>query len=126
MPGLTRLKQRFILATLSNGNVALMVDMAKHGGLPWDMVLGGDVVRHYKPDPYAYRKSVALLGLEPGQCMMVAAHEYDLEAAARQGLHTAYVMRPYEFPGYRIAEHASERFDVVVNDFEELASRLGC
>src|SRR5215471_10367403 len=80
VPGLTRMKRKFILATLSNGNVALLVDIAKHGGLPWDAVLGAEVARHYKPQPDAYLRTAELLGLSPKQCMMVAAHNGDLVA----------------------------------------------
>jgi 2-haloacid dehalogenase len=126
VPGLTRLKRRFVLATLSNGNVALMVNMAKHAGLPWDAVLGAEIARHYKPQPEAYLTTAALLGLRPEQCMMVAAHNGDLVSASRCGLRTAFVSRPTEHgptqtTGFR-AEHA---FDVVARDFVDLADKLG-
>src|SRR2546426_7596121 len=94
VPGLTRLKRRFVLATLSNGNVALIVNMARHAGLPWDTVLGAEVARHYKPQPAAYLTTAALLGLEPKQCLMVAAHNGDLAAAGKLGFRTAFVRRP--------------------------------
>src|SRR5215468_11251974 len=93
IPGLNRLKRKFILVTLSNGNVALMVNMAKRAGLPWDAILGAEVARHYKPQPEAYRTTAALLGLTPAQCLMVAAHNGDLGAAAAQGFRTAFVPR---------------------------------
>ena len=125
--GLRRLKRGYILATLSNGNVALMVDMAKRAGLPWDAILGAEVVRHDKPQPEAYLKTADLLGLAPADCLMVAAHRNDLEAAAACGLRTAYVHRPTEYhddSGEPLP--APDAFDIVANDFLELAERLGC
>ncbi len=125
--GLNRLKPKFILATLSNGNVALMVDMAKPAGLAWDAILGAEVVRHYKPQPEAYLLTAEFLGLEPAQCLMVAAHEDDLEAAAACGLRTAYVHRPTEYDDNGAAPMPdAEAFDIVAADFLELAERLGC
>lgn len=128
VPGLTRLKQRFTLATLSNGNIALMVDMAKRAGLPWDAILGAEVARAYKPTPEAYLRSAEALGLRPEQCLMVAAHPADLASAARCGLRTAYVPRPLEFgPGRPGSQpEPGQPFDVVAGDFVELAERLGC
>ena len=127
VPGLTRLKRRFILATLSNGNVALMVNMAKRAGLPWDAILGAEVARHYKPQREAYLTTAALLGLRPEQCLMVAAHPGDLKAAAGCGLRTAYVPRPLEHgPGKTPpATPAKGEFDVVARDFVDLAAQLG-
>jgi 2-haloacid dehalogenase len=125
--GLTRLKRRFILATLSNGNVALLVDMARRAGLPWDAILGAEVARAYKPMPEAYLRTSDLLGLEPNRCMMVAAHNDDLQAAGALGFRTAFVARPTEHGPKQTrdlcAEHA---FDVVASDFLDLADRLGC
>jgi 2-haloacid dehalogenase len=126
VPGLTRLKRRFILATLSNGNVALMVNMARRAGLPWDAILGAEVARHYKPQPEAYLHTADFLGLRPEQCMMVAAHENDLVAAAGCGLRTAYVARPKEHGPDGSAPPTHHPFDVVAADFVDLASRLGC
>jgi 2-haloacid dehalogenase len=128
VPGLTRLKRRFTLATLSNGNIALMVDMAKRAGLPWDAILGAEVARAYKPTPEAYLRSAEALGLRPEQCLMVAAHPADLASAARCGLRTAYVPRPLEFgPGRPGSQpEPGQPFDVVAGDFVELAERLGC
>ncbi|HUZ72282.1 MAG TPA: haloacid dehalogenase type II [Stellaceae bacterium] len=124
--GLVRLKPRYIVGTLSNGNVALLVDMAKHAGLPWDVVLSAELVRHYKPDPEAYQMAPSLLGLAPHEVMMVAAHASDLAAAATQGLRTAYVSRPLERgPGSRAEAVSSDDVDVVAGDFLELAARLG-
>ena len=97
MPGLTRIKKKYIIATLSNGTVRLLTDMAKHCGLPWDTVLGSDLVRHYKPDPEMYRSAIEFLGNgDPGAVMMVAAHNNDLVRAASHGMKTAFVARPYE------------------------------
>jgi 2-haloacid dehalogenase len=127
VPGLTRLKQRFIVATLSNGTVRLLTDMAKHCGLPWDAVLGSDLVRHYKPDPEMYRSAIDLLGAgDPGAVMMVAAHNNDLRAAAEQGMKTAFVSRPYEYGAGQSedleAEHA---FSHTATSLEGLADQLG-
>ena len=90
-PGLYRLKNRYIIAPMSNGNIRLMTDMAKFGGLPWDCILGAEVARHYKPDPESYLTAVELLGLTPDQVVMTAAHQPDLLASARAGLRTAFV-----------------------------------
>ena len=127
VPGLSRLKRRFILATLSNGNIALMVNMAKRAGLPWDAILGAEVARAYKPMPEAYLRTAECLGLAPARCLMVAAHNGDLVAASACGFRTAFVARPSEHgagqPGDLRAEHA---FDVIAADFLDLAEQLGC
>ncbi|MFL5990781.1 MAG: haloacid dehalogenase type II [Rubrobacteraceae bacterium] len=123
--GLTRLRQQYIIAPLSNGNVALLTNMARRAGLPWDLVLSAELVRHYKPDPETYLMPSLLLDLEPEQVMMVAAHVYDLRSARNNGLRTAYVPRPLEFgPGVE-AEPPDPAFDLVAGDFVELADRLG-
>ena len=97
VPGLTRIKRKYIIATLSNGTVRLLTDMAKHCGLPWDTVLGSDLVRHYKPDAEMYQSAIEFLGSgDPGAVMMVAAHNNDLVRAAEHGMKTAYITRPYE------------------------------
>ena len=125
--GLTRLKRRYVLATLSNGNVALLVNMAKRAGLPWDAVLGAEVARRYKPQPEAYLTTADLLGLSPGECMMVAAHGDDLRAAGSLGFRTAFVRRPAEHgPGGAWEDvRAEDGFDVVADDFIGLAEALG-
>ncbi len=124
--GLKRLKKRYILGTLSNGNVALIVDMARHAGLPWDVILGAEVAGAYKPDPNAYRKAADLLDLDPGQCLMVAAHNDDLVAAAGTSMRTAFVARPNEYgPGQTRDLEAEHAFDFVANDFLDLADQLG-
>jgi 2-haloacid dehalogenase len=127
VPGLTRLKRDYVLATLSNGNVALIVHMARRAGLPWDAVLGAEVARHYKPQTEAYLTTAALLGLAPEQCMMVAAHNSDLAAASRLGFRTAFVPRPNEHGPNQSTDLAPERdWDVVAADFVDLAVKLGC
>jgi 2-haloacid dehalogenase len=97
--GLTRLKRRFPIVTLSNGNIALMVDMARRAGLPWDAILGAEVSGHYKPDPEAYLATARQLAIEPDELCLVAAHHSDLAAARRCGLMGAYVDRPMEYGG---------------------------
>ena len=123
--GLTRLKSRFIIASLSNGNVALLVNMAKHGGLPWDAVLSAELAGRYKPDREVYLKAADLLGLEPSAVMMVAAHKGDLRAAAKAGLRTAFVPRPRERPNRQIDLSVDGEFDVSAEDFVDLARKLG-
>lgn len=126
VPGLQRLRQRFILSTLSNGNVRLLVDMAKHAQLPWDLVLSAELARAYKPDPRAYQMAIDLLGLHPHEIMMVAAHQYDLLAAHKMGLRTAFVMRPLEFGPKAVPDLSVDPcFDVVATDMVDLACQLG-
>ena len=125
--GLQRLKQHYIIGTLSNGNVALIVNMAKFSGLPWDVVLGAEIARHYKPQPEAYLKSAEILGLEPRECMLVAAHNGDLAAAGRCGFQTAFVPRPTEYGSEQTTDLVAEYdCDLVAGDFIELAKILGC
>jgi len=127
VPGLKRLKKCYVLATLSNGNVALLVNMAKHAGLPWDVVLSAEICRHYKPDAEAYLSVPRFLGIEPGEVLMVAAHKDDLDGAARAGLRTAFVARPLEFGDPALKDVAPEpRFDANAKDFLDLARQLGC
>jgi 2-haloacid dehalogenase len=123
--GLARLKRKFIIGTLSNGNMALLVNMAKRAGLPWDVVLSAELVRHYKPDPEAYRMPPDVLGIAPGEVMLVAAHPGDLAAAATQGLKTGYVPRPQEWgPNGKPHDLSGHRFDVTARDFLQLAEVL--
>lgn len=125
--GLTRLKSKFIIATQSNGNIALMVNMAKRAGLPWDAILGAEVVGHYKPVPAAYTEACNRLGLRPEQVLMTAAHNGDLLAARVCGLGTAFVSRPTEYgPGQTKDVCAEHDFDYIADNFEELAEQLGC
>jgi 2-haloacid dehalogenase len=123
--GLTKLKRRHIIATLSNGNVALLVNMTRHAGLPWDCILSAEVVRHYKPDPETYLGAADLLGVRPGELMMVAAHKDDLHAARACGLKTAYVTRPREYgPAGKVDVSREPAFDVHARDFNDLARQL--
>jgi 2-haloacid dehalogenase len=122
--GLVRLKQCYIIAPLSNGNVALLTNMARRAGLPWDLVLSAELVRHYKPDRETYLMAPELLDLEPGQVMMVAAHVNDLHAARENGLLTSYVPRPREFGPDKNADPPDPSFDLVAKDFVELADKL--
>jgi len=122
--GLTRLKQRYVIAPLSNGNVALLTNMAKRAGLPWDLILSAELVRHYKPDPETYLSAPEFLGLAPEQVMMVAAHPNDLRAARENGLRTAYVPRPLEFGPGGEADPPDPSFDLVASDFIELDREL--
>jgi 2-haloacid dehalogenase len=126
VPGLTRLKQRYVIGPLSNASFAGMVRLAKFAGLPWDCILTAENVRRYKPAPEVYRTAVALLGLEPGRVMLVAAHNYDLRAAQAQGLRTAFVPRPSEYGPGQTTDLAPEGdWDVVARDFLDLAGHLG-
>ncbi|PMR72864.1 haloacid dehalogenase type II [Billgrantia endophytica] len=123
--GMERLRERFILTTLSNGNMALLVNMAKHAGLPWDCILSAELARHYKRDPEVYRMAARLLDLSPQQIMLVAAHQDDLQAAHREGFHTAFVMRPLEHgPDAEPDLSIDPAFDYVASDFHDLADQL--
>ena len=124
--GLTRLRKGYTLATLSNGNVGLLVNMAKNAGLPWDAVLSAELAQQYKPDPEVYLKAADLLGLQPEQVMMVAAHKGDLRASAEVGFRTGYVPRPTEFaPDVERDLTPDPDFDLVASNFNDMASQLG-
>jgi 2-haloacid dehalogenase len=122
--GLTRLRERFVLATLSNGNVALLVDMAKRAGLPWDAVLSAELFGHYKPDAEVYDGAARLLGLAPERVLMVAAHVDDLAAARGRGLRTAYVYRPHEFGPGGAPPVTDVEADLNATSLTDLAARL--
>ncbi len=125
--GLTRLKSKFIIASLSNGNVALLTNMAKHADLPWDAVLSSELAGKYKPHPRAYQKTAELLGLDTQQVLMVAAHSGDLRAAMSAGLRAALVTRPDEYGGARAPDlEPDPEFDYFAKDFNDLADQLGC
>jgi 2-haloacid dehalogenase len=126
--GLTRLKSKFIIAPCSNGNIALMVNLAKHAGLPWDCILGAETARAYKPMPDAYLNSCRQLGVPTNQVIMVAAHNNDLKAAKAQGMRTAFVARPAEHgPGQTTDLSPDGNYvDVAAPDFVQLAAKLGC
>ena len=124
--GLTRLKTRYIVAPLSNGNVILMLDMAKRAGLPWDAILGAELAQAYKPSPEAYLRTVDILAMRPEEVCMVAAHNGDLAAARACGLRTAFVPRPAEHgPGQTTDLQPDQDCDIVARDFEDLADKLG-
>jgi 2-haloacid dehalogenase len=124
--GLTRLKSRYVIAPNSNGNIALLVNMAKRAGLPWDAILGAEIARAYKPRPEVYLRCAEALGLAPAAVMMVAAHNSDLVTAAACGLQTAFVPRPAEYGPNQTSDLVPEReFDVVATDFIDLANQLG-
>jgi 2-haloacid dehalogenase len=126
--GLTRLKNKYVISPMSNGNVALMVHLAKFGGLPWDVVLGSDLVRHYKPDRETYMSAPFYLDLKPEEVMMCAAHVGDLQAARSYGLRTGFVYRPNEYGGgpAGVPDKAkSGEFDVVSVSIVDFAQQLG-
>src|SRR3569833_544128 len=125
--GLTRLKTKFVISPLSNGNVALLTNMAKFAGLPWDLVMSAELFEHYKPDPETYLGAARLLCLEPGEVMMVAAHNGDLAAAQKNGLKTAFVARPTEYgPLQKVDFEATGKWDIIAKDFGGIADKLGC
>jgi 2-haloacid dehalogenase len=127
VPGLHRLKARYLIGTLSNGNIGLLAWMAKNAGLPWDVILGAEPARAYKPLPEAYLRTAKILGLRPEQMMLVAAHNDDLAAAAAQGYATAFVARPTEYGPHQTKDLKAEReWDVVTDSFLGLAEVLGC
>ena len=125
--GITRLNSKFITATLSNGNVGLLTNMAKFAKLPWTCILSAEIFKHYKPDDEVYRGAANILDLKPNQVMMVAAHKSDLLAAKSNGLVTAYINRPYEFGNYSVeVEDVEKDIDIWASDLESLADQLEC
>jgi 2-haloacid dehalogenase len=125
--GLQRLKARYVISPLSNGDVDCLVDMAKHAGLPWDVILCAELFRHYKPDAEVYLGAIDLLNLKPSEVMMVAAHNYDLEAARSHGMRTAFVPRPTEYGPKQATDLGPQAdWDVIVQDFDALAAALSC
>jgi 2-haloacid dehalogenase len=126
--GLTRLKKKYVIAPLSNGNIALMTSLAKFGGLPWDAILGAELVKHYKPDNEVYRSAPYFLGLKPEEVMMCAAHVTDLNAARRNGLRTGFIYRPDEFGNGSVGVPDKAKpgdFDVVSVSAVDLAMQMG-
>jgi len=125
--GLTRLKTKYIISPLSNGNVALLTNMAKFAGLPWDLILSAELFQHYKPDPETYLGAARLLCLPPEQVMLVAAHNHDLAAAQKLGLKTAFVARSSEYgPLQKYDFDATGAWDIVTMDFGGIADKMGC
>ena len=126
VPGLTRLKSKYIIGPLSNGNVSLLLNMAKFAGIPWDMIFGSDLFHHFKPDPETYLGVAGLMDLEPGDVMMAAAHNNDLAAARKCGLMTAFWPRPDEYGPHQKRDYAADQaWDIVATDIEDLARQLG-
>ena len=124
---LYRLKRTHIIGTLSNGNVGLLTRMARHAGLPWDVILGAETAGAYKPQRQAYLATAAALNLEPSQCMLVAAHNDDLAAAAETGYRTAFVARPTEYGPNQVKDKTADRaWDIVTDSFHGVADALGC
>ncbi len=124
-PGLARLKQRCLIAPVSNGNISLMVDLARRNGLPWDAILGAETAGDYKPKPRVYLSACAAFDLSPGDCMMVAAHSNDLAAAAACGLRTAHIARPNERGPGKGEAAPKGPVDVAASSLEDLAAQLG-
>ena len=125
--GIARLKTRHIVGPLSNGSVRLLTDMAKAGGLGWDVIFGSDIFRRYKPDPQTYLGAARLLGLEPHQLMLASAHNADLAHARQNGLMTAFFPRPTEYGTGQTRDLAPEQeWDVTAEDIGDLAGKLGC
>jgi 2-haloacid dehalogenase len=124
--GLSRLKEKYVIATLSNGNISLLVNMAKHSGFPWDVVLSSELAKHYKTDKEVYLTAASLLDLKPEEIMMCAAHQDDLLAARALGLKTAYISRPLEFGPKRKNDATDDMpFDIIASDIADLAQQLG-
>lgn len=127
VPGLSRLKRVFTVATLSNADVCAVVNISKRAALPWDAIFTAEMCGAFKPDPAVYRMAATYLGLEPAQIMMVAGHKYDIRAAGSLGFQTGFVARPLEFgPGATVDIGYQEEFDVNASDFGNLADQLGC
>jgi 2-haloacid dehalogenase len=125
VPGLTRLKGAFTLATLSNADVSAVINISKRAGLPWDAVFAAEMAGVFKPDPAIYRMAATYLGLNPAEIMMVASHKYDIRAAGGLGFRTAFVARPLEFGVDGDADVAySDEFDINASDFLDLADQL--
>jgi len=127
IPGLLRLKARYFIGPLSNGNILLLANMAKRAGIPWDAILGAEPARAYKPQPEAYTRTAEILDLKPAEVALVAAHNGDLAAARNAGLATVFVLRPTEHgPGQRTDTRAESDWGISAESFEEVADRLGC
>ena len=124
LSGLSLLKRNFIVASLSNGHVALQIELAKHTGFAWDMIFGADLYRHYKPDAETYLGACGFLGLAPGRVMLAAAHNEDLAAARALGLQTAFLRRPMEFGAPDERAEPAQDWEIVVDSVEDLAAQL--
>ena len=125
VPGLTELKKNYVISPLSNGNVALLVNMAKYGGLPWVTVLSAELAQHYKPDPEAYQSTSEFLGFPIEQIMMVAAHKNDLKSAKGQGMMTGYIPRPKEHgPNTTVDSNPENYIDIIGENFVDFANKM--
>ena len=125
VPGLTELKKNYVISPLSNGNVALLVNMAKYGGLPWDTVLSAELAQHYKPDPEAYQSTSEFLGFPIEQIMMVAAHKNDLKSAKGQGMMTGYIPRPKEHgPNTTVDSNPEDYIDIIGENFVDFSNKM--
>ena len=122
--GLHRLRRKFMLGPCSNGNISLMVDLARRNEFPWDAILGAEIAGDYKPKPRVYLAAAEALGIEPHECMMVAAHSNDLEAAAKAGLRTGFVAQPGEFGPNTGEAIPTLKVDIAASTFQEFASRM--
>tara|TARA_Y100000814_G_scaffold283966_1_gene250387 strand:- start:729 stop:1454 length:726 start_codon:yes stop_codon:yes gene_type:complete len=123
--GLNRIKSKFKIATLSNGNIDLLTNLSENAGIKWDYILSAENSKHYKPDPEIYLKALSILSLKPENVMMIAAHAFDLRAAKDVGMQTAYVLRNLEFgENIKIEEINNSEFDIIANDFQDLAYQL--
>jgi 2-haloacid dehalogenase len=127
IPGLLRLKKKFLIAPLSNGSLTLLASMAKRAGIPWDFVFSSDMHKAYKRDPRVYQNAIALLGMDPHEVMMGAAHNDDLEAARAQGMRTAYINRPTEYGVDQSKDfEATSDWDIITDSAEGVADAMGC
>ncbi len=127
IPGLLRIKKKFLIAPLSNGSLMLLSNMAKRAGIPWDFVFSSDMHQAYKRDPKVYQNAIALLGVAPYEVMMGAAHNDDLKAAQTEGMRTAYINRPTEYGVDQVKDfEATGSYDIVAASVEEVAGQLGC
>ena len=127
VPGLTRIKSKYMISPLSNGSVMLLATMAKRSGIPWDFIFSSDMHRAFKRDPAVYQNAIRLLGMKPQEIMMTAAHNDDLEAARKEGMQTAYINRPYEYGADQKTDfEASSDWDIIADTVEGVADQLGC
>lgn len=123
--GLTQIKKHFIVSPLSNGNMSLLTNMARHSGLPWDVILSPELIKSYKPEPEVYYMAADYLGLQPEEIMMTACHQYDLQAAQKLGFRTGYVMRPFEHGYTNIPDLTpTAEYDIIAYDLLDLAAQL--
>jgi 2-haloacid dehalogenase len=127
IPGLKRIKSKHMISPLSNGSVMLLATMAKRAGIPWDFIFSSDMHRAFKRNPAVYQNAIRLLGVEPHEIMMTAAHNDDLEAARKEGMRTAYINRPYEYGAdQKVDFEATSDWDIIADTVEGVADQLDC